>query len=80
MKKVLIATSFKLLLCLLYASTSNAQQSIEGHWEGTMIREGSNLPVSFDFTKEEAGLKASFNSLTQRAAGIPIRSVRFMAS
>ena len=78
MKELLIVTSFKLFLGLLYASSSYAQQPIEGHWEGMMIREGAKLPVSFDFTKEEAGLKASFNSLTQRAVGIPIRNVSFL--
>ena len=80
MKKTLGTSVFTLFFCLLGASFSNAvQQSIEGHWEGTMIREGSKLPVSFDIIKEDAGLKVSFNSPTQRAMGIPIRNVSFVA-
>ena len=66
------------LLCLFgAASVSAAQQSIEGHWEGAMIREEARLPVSFDFTKGETGPKVSFNSPTQRAIGIPITNVSF---
>ena len=42
-----------------------------------MIREEARLPVSFDFTKGETGPKASFNSPTQRAIGIPITNVSF---
>lgn len=56
-----------------------AQNSAAGHWEGTMIREGAALAVSFDIKSEAAGLKASFNSLTQRAIGIPLRNVSYIA-
>ena len=63
----------------LLALSSLAQKSIEGHWEGTMTREGSALPVSFDFTNEAGKLKASFNSPTQRAMGIPLSKVSFAA-
>lgn len=50
-----------------------------GHWEGVMVREGAELPVSFDFTNEATGLKGSFNSPTQRALGIPLRNVSYIA-
>jgi pimeloyl-ACP methyl ester carboxylesterase len=50
--------------------------SLEGHWEGTMVREGASLPVSFDFIRSGAELTARFNSPTQRALGIPLRNVR----
>ncbi len=81
MKKTLVTRLFTLFLCLLGAALSTtAQQLIEGHWEGTMIRDGAKLPVSFDFIKEAPGLKVSFNSPTQRALGIPIRNVSFIAS
>lgn len=63
----------------LFVSSSVAQKSIEGRWEGAMIREGAALAVSFDFMNEAAGLKASFNSPTQRAMGIPLRNVSFAA-
>ncbi len=40
-----------------------------------MVREDPELRVSFDFTNEATGLKASFNSPTQRAFGLPLRNV-----
>src|SRR5437867_1466510 len=61
----------------LVVSTSATQKSIEGHWEGVMVREGAELPVSFDFTNEATGLTARFNSPTQRAMGIPLRNVSY---
>jgi len=67
------------LLLGLVGSSSAAQKSIEGHWEGVMVREGAELPVSFDFTSAAAGLIASFNSPTQRAMGIPLRKVTYTA-
>ena len=67
------------LLLGLVVSSSAAQSPITGHWEGTMIREGAELPVSFDFKNEAAGLTASFNSVTQRAMGIPLRKVSYTA-
>src|SRR5437660_7277571 len=65
------------LLLGLVVSSSAAQRSIEGHWEGAMVREGAELPVSFDFTNGATGLTASFNSLTQKAIGIPLRNVSY---
>src|SRR2546428_6798194 len=65
------------LLLGLVASGSAAQKSIEGHWEGMMVREGAELPVSFDFTNGATGLIASFNSPTQKAMGIPLRNVSY---
>ena len=80
MKKSLTRSAFTLFFCLLVSSFSHAaQKSIEGHWEGTMTREGATLAVSFDFTSEAAEIKASFNSPTQRAMGIPLRNVGFAA-
>ena len=67
------------LLLALAGSISAAQKSIEGHWEGVMIREGAELPVSFEFTSEPAGLTGSFNSPTQRAMGIPLSKVSHTA-
>ena len=54
-----------------------AQKPVEGHWEGSLIREGAALPVSFDFTSDEGKLKAFFNSPTQRGLGIPLRNVTY---
>jgi hypothetical protein len=63
----------------LAVSSFAAQRSIEGHREGVMAREGAALPVSFEFTREAAGLKASFNSPAQHALGIPLRNVSYIA-
>src|SRR3989441_11506471 len=65
------------LLLSLVGSSYAAQRSIEGHWEGMMVREGAELPVSFDFTNGATGLTASFNSPTQKAIGIPLRNVSY---
>jgi pimeloyl-ACP methyl ester carboxylesterase len=67
------------LLLGLAALSFAAQKSVEGHWEGVMVREGAELPVSFDFTNEATGLKANFNSPTQRALGIPLQKVNYNA-
>jgi pimeloyl-ACP methyl ester carboxylesterase len=64
----------------LVGPTSAAQRSIEGHWEGVMVREGAELLVSFDFTNGATGLTASFNSPTQKAMGIPLRNVSYTTS
>jgi pimeloyl-ACP methyl ester carboxylesterase len=74
--KPILALAFLLSLSV---SSFAAQKSAEGHWEGVMIREGAALPVSFDLTSEGGKLKASFNSPTQRAVGIPLRNVGYNA-
>ena len=81
MRTTLVNRLCTVLLCLLGASFfTAAQQPVDGHWEGTMIREGAKLPVSFDFIKGETGSKVSFNSPTQRAIGIPVANVRFSST
>jgi len=50
---------------------------VEGHWKGAMMREGAELNVSFDFTREANALKASFDSPSQRAIGIPLQKVSY---
>jgi len=66
-----------LFICVAAAAFSiRAQGSISGHWEGAMVRDGARLAVSFDL-KEDDGLKATFNSPTQRATGIPIKNATF---
>ena len=75
-------TSTPFLLALLFGLVTSgfaAQNAIEGHWEGALVREGAEVAVSFDFTSEAGGLKASFNSPTQRALGIPLRNVSYTA-
>src|SRR5712691_3940689 len=78
MRKQNSILALALLLGLIVLSSA-AQRSIEGHWEGVMVREGAELPVSFDFTNEAGRLAASFNSPNQRAMGIPLRNVTYTA-
>src|SRR4029453_987559 len=75
----MIRRGFSVLLFTLIAtsfSLAEAQESVDGFWEGTMVREGAALLVSFDI-KEDSPIHASFNSPTQRAMGIPLQKVRF---
>lgn len=65
------------LLLGLVGSSAAAQWSIEGHWDGVMVREDAELPVSFDFTNSASGQTGSFNSPTQRAIGIPLSKVSY---
>jgi pimeloyl-ACP methyl ester carboxylesterase len=43
-----------------------------GHWEGTMVREGVPLQVSFDFTNAGGQPKGTFTSLAQKAMEFPL--------
>lgn len=79
MNNLFIICAFAFCFCLSLPPSFAAQKSIEGHWEGVMIREGAKLPVSFDFMSEPKGLKGNFNSPTQRAIGIPLRNVSYIA-
>jgi hypothetical protein len=54
------------VLAGLVISSSAAQRSIQGHWEGVMVREGADLPVSFDFTNQAAGLPLSLREAGRR--------------
>ena len=70
---------FSLLLFTIIAtsfSSANGQESIDGFWEGTMIREGAVLPVSFDIKEDSTVIEATFNSPAQRAIGIPLQKVK----
>ena len=46
------------LLTILIASPAYAQESIEGHWQGALIRGGAVQVISVDFVKDGAGLSA----------------------
>ena len=76
MRKLNMLVAFASVLTLVSSSTA-AQSSIDGHWEGVMVRQGSELIVSFDFSDEAAGIRGSFNSLTLHALRIPLRNVTY---
>ena len=63
---------FAFIACLtlpMFASGSEARWV--GHWEGTMVRDGVPLEVSFDFTDAGAQPKGTFTSVTQKAMEYP---------
>ena len=47
-----------LLLCLLALSVSGAQDTIEGHWEGALVRDGAVQIVKIDFFRDGGALQA----------------------
>ena len=82
---ILIRTVLSLLIGLISLSSAaggprtdeTSQLNIEGHWEGQMIREGSQLSVSFDFTRGPGALLGTFDSPTQHAIGIPLHNLSY---
>jgi hypothetical protein len=73
MRVVSSAVRLALPICLtlsILAFGSEAQ--FVGHWEGTMVREGVRLQVSFDFTNAGGQPKGTFTSLTQKAMEFPL--------
>lgn len=66
------------LMCSLaagYSPAEDPQASLEGHWEGDLVRQGARLPVSFDFAPGPTGIGGTFTSLTQRAMEYPLDKV-----
>lgn len=52
-----------------------SQAGLIGHWDGTLIREGARLDVSFDFTTSGTQLVGTFTSPTQQAMDYPLAAV-----
>lgn len=48
------------------------EAEFSGHWEGTMVREGVPLEVSFDFKGPGSQPRGTFTSLTQKAMDYPL--------
>jgi pimeloyl-ACP methyl ester carboxylesterase len=61
-------------LCLLPVTFGSPAQ-LAGHWEGTMVRDGASLQVSFDFNTSGSQPKGTFTSLTQQAMDYPLNVV-----
>ena len=67
-------------LALLFAVPAFAQTDLQGNWQGTWIREGSILPVTFNFQRvDDSTLTGSFGSDQLRAIGIPVSKISFRA-
>src|SRR5712691_2646080 len=76
MRKLDLIGALALAFCFCIPCSA-FQKSIRGHWKGVMVREGAELIVSFDFTTDATGIEGTFDSPTQRALGIPLRSVSY---
>ncbi len=59
----------------LGASTRSQSETLPGHWDGTLLREGAQLAVSFDFFTGAKGIEGTFSAASQRALGIPLDTV-----
>ena len=54
-----------------------AEGEFTGHWEGTIVREGVPLEVSFDFKGSEPRPNGTFTSLTQKVMDYPLDKLAF---
>ena len=66
-----------LLLCLLAVVTRGAQGSVEGHWQGALLREGTVQVIRIDFFTEGGTLKARVDTPDLVAAEPPPVSATF---
>ena len=51
-----------LLISFITLSTPGAQVSIEGHWQGALVRDGAVQVIKFDFFKDAGVLKAQMET------------------
>jgi len=72
-RAALSAVRLALPVCLtLSIFAFGSEATFVGHWEGTMVREGLPLQVSFDFTDVGAQPRGTFTSLAQKAMEYPL--------
>jgi len=74
---VLVLTAGCLLLLTQSASSSITKMSIEGHWEGVMVRAGAMVKVTFNFQRKAKGLEGNFSSASQGVLEYPLNIVRY---
>lgn len=53
-----------------------AAQTIDPHWEGVMVQQGSPLPISLDFVRRDTTLTATWSAPSMRALRIPLQRIR----
>jgi len=64
-----------LIILLLMAATAFCQPPLEGHWEGALQIQGTQLPLMLHFNADKSGYAGKFDSPKQKAFGIPLSSV-----
>jgi hypothetical protein len=77
MKRLGILVGLALLLCSFHTSSNAAQNSIDGHWEGALLREGDELKVAVHFRTEAGNLKGTIDSPDAGGLGIPLIKISF---
>jgi len=65
-------------LCFVPVALGSSAQ-LAGHWEGTMVRDGARLEVSFDFSGSGSQPKGTFTCVTQQAMDYPLNVVTISA-
>ncbi len=73
------SVTFILIATLFQAADARTQtiHAPDGHWEGTMVREGASLPVRFDFRTDGGAVTGRFTSETQSAMEYPLSKVDY---
>ena len=77
MKRLGILVGLALLLCSFHTTSNAAQNSIDGHWEGALLREGDELKITADFKTEAGSLKGTIDAPDAGGLGIPIIKISF---
>jgi len=71
MKKAMI------ILAVVLTSISMYGQNISGKWYGNLNLHGKELKVVFNISKSKTGYKATMDSPTQKAFGMPVTNTNF---
>jgi hypothetical protein len=71
------STALRVVAVLLASISSSSitfgsESHFVGHWEGTLVREGIPLKVSFDFAEPHGQSKGTFTSVSQKAMDYPL--------
>lgn len=70
------ATFLRVIVLLLSLAVPflavGSESEFSGHWEGTMVRDGVALEVSFDFKASRPHPSGTFTSLSQKAMDYPL--------
>jgi dienelactone hydrolase len=65
------------LLTLVFFQAAFGQQSIVGHWEGSIKIQGQELIIDVDFKSVTDGLAATIDIPQQNAKGLALRNIRY---
>lgn len=76
MKKFALSLFFIMGLLGIAGSSFLQAQSLKGRWEGTLSFSGTQIPLVFNIEQVSNGWKASLDSPSQGAVGIPVDSLR----